>query len=69
MKHTYQIRISPEAIEYRILVLSLIDGVEIKRQDDELDFTLTCGEDAIEMVEYELRKSERRDDFCEWKKI
>ena len=69
MTHTYKARISGEAIEYRISILALLDTVVVEREGDSLEVIITCGEEDVEAVEYELRKAKRRDDFCEWVKI
>ena len=69
MKHTYMARISSEAIEYRISILTLFDTVTVDRKEDALDIVITCADEDVEAVEYELRKAERRDDYCDWKKI
>lgn len=65
----YKVEISEEAIDYRIEMLEIIDSVKIVRDSDSLEFTLECATDDIEAVEYELRKAERRDDYCLWERI
>ena len=69
MTHTYKARISGEAINYRISILEMIDTAVIEREGDALDFVITCEDEDTEIVEYELRKAKRRDDFCDWTKI
>ena len=69
MKHTYKVLISPEAFEYRLSILTEIGSVEIAYTGKGNEFILTCYDDDAEIVEYELRKAERRDDYCEWEKI
>ncbi len=64
----YKVTISEEAIDYRIKMLEIIDSVKITREGEALDFILECATEDVEAVEYELRKAERRDDFCEWVK-
>ena len=66
---TYKVKISEEAIDYRIEMLEIIDSVKITRDSDSLEFILECDEESIESVEYDLRKSERRDDYCLWERI
>ena len=66
---TYKVEISEEAIDYRIEMLKIIDSVKIIRDSGSLEFTLECAADDIEAVEYELRKAERRDDYCLWERI
>ena len=66
---TYKVKISEEAIDYRIQILKIIDSVKIARVSDLLEFILECATKDIEAVEYELRKSERRDDYCLWERI
>ena len=62
----YKVEISEEAIDYRIQMLEIIDSVKIVKDSDSLEFTLECAAEDIEAVEYELRKAERRDDYCLW---
>ena len=65
----YKVEISEEAIDYRIEMLEIIDSVKIVRGWDSLEFILECAAEDIEAVEYELRKAERRDDYCLWERI
>lgn len=65
----YKVEISEEAIDYRIEMLEIIDSVKITRDSDSLGFILECVTEDIEAVEYELRKAERRDDYCIWERI
>jgi hypothetical protein len=66
---TYKVRFSEEARDYRIRILALLDKIEICEFPDETVF-VKCEDEATAMaVEYELRKAERRDDFCDWEKI
>ena len=69
MKHIYKVLISPEALEYRLSILMEIESVEIACTGKDGEFILTCYDEDAEVVEYELRKAERRDDYCEWEKI
>lgn len=65
----YKVKISEEAIDYRTEMLKIIDSVKIVRDSDSLEFIVRCAADDIEAVEYELRKAERRDDYCLWERI
>ena len=78
----YVATFSPEAKDMRIRHLKLIgNGVTIHfnsgvpKQPDEVEergsylCVIRCKYDQAETVEYELRKAERRDDFCSWKEI
>ena len=69
MKHIYKAQISEEAIDYRLSILTLLDTVVIDRGEDSLEIVITCADEDVEAVEYELRKAERRDDYCIWEKI
>ena len=53
----------------RTSILSMIDGVDIFAVTEDEYFCLFVDESATEAVEYELRKAERRDGYCDWKKI
>lgn len=78
----YVATFSPEAKDMRIRYLKLIgNGVTIHfnsgvlKQPDEVEdrgrylCVVGCKYDQAEAVEYELRKAERRDDYCFWKEI
>jgi hypothetical protein len=65
----YEVKFSDEAKEYRISILSLLDGVTIEELPDD-KVCITCDEATAEVIEYELRKADRRDDRgCKWRKI
>lgn len=65
----------------RLDILKNIYGIklrpykEVPKQPDELEeryfynYMISIPSDCAEDVEYELRKAERRDGFCEWKEI
>ena len=65
----------------RIRILKLLDGVrvhpykEVSKQHDEstdrgrYQYLISAPLDCCEAVEYELRKAERRDDWCRWKEV
>lgn len=65
----YKVEIGEYSIDYRIEMLECIDSVKITRDSDSLEFILECATEDIEAVEYELRKAERRDDYCLWERI
>lgn len=78
----YVVTFSPEAQDMRIRYLKLIGkGVTIHfnsgvpKQPDEIEergqhlCVIGCAYDQAEAVEYELRKAERRDEYCSWKEI
>jgi hypothetical protein len=78
----YVATFSPEAKNMRIQILKLIGkGVTIHfnsgipKQPDEVEergrymCIIGCKYGQSEMVEYELRKAERRDCYCFWKEI
>lgn len=67
--------------DMRIEYLKLIDGIRIHpyknvpKQPDEIEerghyqFLIGVPSDCSESVEYEFRKAERRDGWCNWKEI
>lgn len=78
----YVATFSPEAKDMRIRILKLIGkGITIHfnngvpKQPDEYEergryqCVIGCMSNQAEAVEYELRKAERRDDYCIWKEI
>jgi len=64
----YKVRFSEEAKEYRIKIIECIDNLEIYKFSTGEIF-IKCDDDTAERVEYELRKAERRDNYCDWEKI
>jgi hypothetical protein len=65
---TYAVRFEEDSAEMRKTFLSLIDGVKVFTSSQDKTY-LFVDESAVEAVEYELRKAERRDGYCDWKKI
>ena len=65
---TYKVKFSEEAKDYRMRMLGLLD-VEMCEYPDGTVFIQCADEETCECVEYELRKADRRDDYCEWEKI
>ena len=65
---TYKVRFSEEAKDYRIEMIKLLDDIEICEFPTGEVF-IKCDDDTAECVEYELRKAERRDYYCDWEKI
>lgn len=64
----YEVRFSEEARDYRISIMKIFDEVEICEYPDGRVY-IRCPKEMEEAVEYELRKAERRDDYCEWERI
>lgn len=65
---TYKAKFSEEAKEYRMRIIECIDNLEICELPTG-EICIKCDDDTAECVEYELRKAERRDDYCDWEKI
>lgn len=65
----YKVTFTEDAKEMRTGYLSLIDGVDIFVIAEDGSIIFSCEVEAIEAVEYELRKAERRDGYCKWEKI
>jgi hypothetical protein len=81
-RNYYAVTFSPEAVNMRIRNLKLIGkGITVhfnsvvQKQPDEVEergryqCVVGCVCDQAEVVEHELRKAERNDDFCFWKEI
>lgn len=66
---TYKVQFSIEAKKYRIELLKYIDNLEICEFPNDDEILIKCNDDAVECVEYELRKAKRRDGYCKWEKI
>ena len=66
---TYRVRFSEEAKDYRMRMISLLDGVEMCEFPDGEVFIKCDDEETAECVEFELRRAESRDDFCDWGKV
>jgi hypothetical protein len=64
----YEVRFSEEAKDYRIGIITLLDDVELCEYPDGRVY-IRCPKEMEEAIEYELRKAERRDDYCEWERI
>jgi len=63
----YKVKFSPESILYRIEMLKCLDSITYSNRKG---FTLvSCKKGQEESIEYDLRKAERRDYYCEWVKI
>ena len=78
----YAVTFSIEAQDMRVRNLKLIGkgvtvhfGRDVPKQPDETEerdtylCVIGCNIDQCDMVEYELRKAERNDDYCMWKEI
>lgn len=80
-KKYYTVTFSPFSQNMRVQYLKLIDGIkfrsykEIPKQADEMEergsyqFLISVPYDGADSLEFELRKAERNDDWCEWKEI
>ena len=64
----YRIEFLQCSRDMRIRTLKLIDTV-VLLEDNGQEIVIQCDEEDIEAVEYELRKAERRDDWCSWERI
>ena len=68
------------SVDMRLNILKLIDGIKIRtyqgvpKQPDEIEerghyqFLIGISIDGCDAVEYELRKAERNDGWCDWKR-
>lgn len=77
----YVVTFAYDARDMRIRTLKLINGFrihpykDIPQQTDETElrghyqFIISVPSEGAEAVEHELRKAERRDDFCCWKEV
>ena len=65
----YKVKFDEDSAAMRTSILSMIDGVDIFAITEDEYFCISVDELAAEAVEYELRKAERRDGYCDWKKI
>lgn len=65
----YKVKFDEDSAAMRTSILSMIDGVDIFTITEDEYFCISVDEFAAEAVEYELRKAERRDGYCDWKKI
>lgn len=64
MMKYYKVKFSEDAKEMRMGILNCIESVDILDCDEYI--IVACDEQDCEAVEYELRKADRRDDFCSW---
>ena len=64
----YRIEFLQCSRDMRIGILKLIDTV-VLLEDDGQEIVIQCDEEDIDVVEYELRKAKRNDDWCSWKRI
>lgn len=65
----YKVKFSEEAKKYRMRLLSLLDGVEMCEYPSGIVYVECADDETAEAVEYELRKADRRDDYCDYAKI
>lgn len=77
----YCVSLHPSSYEMRREYLKLIDGVklhpykDIPKQPTEQEergryqFLVSVPFDAVDVLEFELRKAQRRDYWCNWKEI
>lgn len=65
----YKVTFTEDAKEMRTKYLSWIDGVDIFAVAEDESVIFACEDEAIEAVEYELRKAERNDGYCKIEKI
>ena len=77
----YVVTFAYDARDMRIRTLKLINGFrihpykDVPQQTDETElrghyqFIISVPSEDAEAVEHELRKAERRDDFCCWKEV
>ena len=65
---TYKVRFDDDAVDMRTRFLMMIDGITLQAIEGDY-FYFACEDEAIEAIEYELHKAERRDSYCDWKKI
>lgn len=63
----YKVKFSKDTKEMRMRILEGIDSVSILDCDEHI--IVNCEEEDCNAVEYELRKAERRDNFCIWEEI
>lgn len=69
----YCVSFSWEASNMRIRNLKLLDGVKIRPNKDagrgHYQYLISAPIDCSEAIEYELRKAERNDSWCDWAEI
>ena len=66
---TYKVRFDEDSFEMRKRILESIEGVSIIDIVEDDTIIITVEPTAIPAVEYELRKAERRDGWCDYKII
>ena len=65
----YKVTFEEDAKEMRTRYLSLIEGVDILVVTEDGNIIFSCEDEAVEAVEYELRKAKRNDGYCKIEKI
>ena len=65
----YKVYFSEDAKFMRVNNLSCMDAVQFLCFDKDGSVLIYCNADEVDAVEYELRKAERNDFYCDWKKI
>lgn len=69
MMNTYKVNFEEDSKDLRKTYLELIDEVYCIHETEDGSLFFSVPDEAIEAVEYELRKAERRDGYCKWEKI
>ena len=64
----YRIEFLHYSKDMRLGILKLIDTF-VLLEDDGQEIVIQCDEEDIDIVEFELRKAERNDGWCSWKRI
>lgn len=74
LRNYYKVRFQYRSKEMRIGYLKCIEGVKIHQKSWDNEYKgpvviVSCYKKDSESVEYQLRKAERRDDYCEWEQV
>lgn len=65
----YKIRFDAYAKDMRLKNLCLLEAIDFYFLEEDGSVLIQCQTDRIDAVEYELRRAERNDFYCDWKRI
>ena len=69
MMNTYKVEFEEDNKDLRKAHLELINNVCCLPETENGSLFFNVPDEAVEAVEYELRKAERKDGYCKWEKI
>lgn len=69
MMNTYKVEFEEDNKDLRKAHLELINNVCCLYETENGSLLFNVPDEAVEAVEYELRKAERKDGYCKWEKI